>query len=134
MKRLIVLIAMFAATELHAQDIGFAKSIVDTLTSDFFWGRGYTKDGMKKAAVFLSDKFKSFGLEPLSSEGYLQQYNYPVNTFPGKMELKINGKDLVPGADFIIGPESRGIKGKGSLIKNDSVSFINLDDKVIIQI
>ena len=39
-----------------SQDIAFARKMVDTLTSPYFWGRGYTNDGMKKAAEFLTFK------------------------------------------------------------------------------
>ena len=71
-----------------SQNISFGKKMVDTLTSPYFWGRGYTNDGMKKAADFLSNEFKSYGLEPVG-KNYLQQFSYPVNTFPGKMAAVI---------------------------------------------
>lgn len=108
--------------------------MVDTLTSPYFWGRGYTNDGMKKAADFLAEEFKSYGLQAMDGKKFHQQFSYPVNTFPGKMELTVNGKELVPGRDFIVSPESRGVKGKGAFERADSVQFINRSERLIIKL
>ncbi len=129
----IVLFFAFYSLLSAAQNIAFGKKMVDTLTSPYFWGRGYTNDGMKKAAEFLSNEFKSYGLSPMNGNSYLQQFNYPVNTFPGKMELNINGKDLVPGKDFIVSPESKGVKGSGDLDVLDSIQFINRKEMFVVK-
>ncbi|MBL7739573.1 MAG: M28 family peptidase [Chitinophagaceae bacterium] len=107
---------------------------MDTLASSSFWGRGYTNDGMKKAAAFIAAQFQSYGLKPMSGTDYFQLLTYPVNTFPGKMEVAINGKELMPGKDFIIGPESKGVKGKGSLEQADSVQFMNRQSRLIVKL
>ncbi len=117
----------------QSQNLSFGRKMVDTLTSSYFWGRGYTNDGMKKAAEFISNEFKSYGLQPVGKK-YLQQFSYPVNTFPGKMEVNINGKDLIPGKDFIVSPETKGVKGSGSLIVLDSIQFINRKQMVVIKL
>src|SRR5437016_3542855 len=91
-----------------AQDIAFGRKMIDTLTSPYFWGRGYTKNGMAKAAEFLSGQFRIYGVTPMDRKGFMQPFSYPVNTFPGKMEVAINGVTLMPGRDFIVGPDSRG--------------------------
>ena len=109
MKQLVCAALLFSTFNSYSQDLGFARKIVDTLSSPIFWGRGYTNDGMKKAGLFLAEQFRSFGLVPLASN-YQQPFTYPVNTFPGKMELSIDGKMMVPGKDFIVSPESRGVK------------------------
>jgi Iap family predicted aminopeptidase len=89
---------------------------------------------MKKAAEYLSSQFQSYGLKPMSGNDFLQSFSYPVNTFPGKMDVTINGKDLVPGKDFIISPESKGVKGKGNLERADSVQFVNRPNRLIIKL
>ncbi len=132
MRRLLVLLLLTCSSVAFSQNISFGKKMVDTLTSPYFWGRGYTNDGMKKAADFLSREFKNYGLEPMG-KNYLQQFSYPVNTFPGKMEVNINGKELVPGKDFIVSPESKGVKGSGELEQLDSIQFINRKEMVIIK-
>ncbi len=134
MKKISGLLLLLATFNCPAQDKAFAKKMVDTLTSPFFWGRGYTKDGMKKAAFFLQAQFQSYGLMPLNKKDFLQTFTYPVNTFPGNMEVAINGKEMVPGKDFIISPDSKGVKGNGNLEKADSIQFINRQLRLIVKL
>src|SRR5258708_31852065 len=101
MKLYIIICFVFIGAIGQSQDISFNRKMVDTLASPYFWGRGYTNDGMKKAAIFLASEFKTLGVQPLDGKNYFQEFSYPANTFPGKMELEINGKSLTPGVDFI---------------------------------
>ena len=133
MKKIFLLLLLVPASAAFAQHLSFGRKIVDTLTSPYFWGRGYTNDGMKKAADFLANEFKSYGLEPIG-KNYFQQFSYPVNTFPGKMEVNINGKDLVPGEDFIVSAESKAAKGSGAFDILDSIQFINRKEMLLIKL
>ncbi|WP_354360359.1 M28 family peptidase [Pedobacter sp. UYP30] len=114
----------------HAQDITYTKNVIDTLASAKYWGRGYTKGGMKLAADYLTNQFKEIGLEPLA-EDFRQRFEYPVNTFPGKMSVTLNGKQLVPGQDFIVGNGSPGLKESTRLKKLDSVNFVSAGLNVV---
>ena len=134
MRKIYFLFIICLAINTNAQDLAFAKKMVDTLTSPFFWGRGYTNDGMKKAADFLASQFQAYGLQPMDKKDFLQTFSYPVNTFPGKMEVAINGKNLVPGKDFLISPDSKGVKGKGNLEQADSIQFINSKLRLIVKL
>ncbi|MBS1929120.1 MAG: M28 family peptidase [Chitinophagaceae bacterium] len=118
----------------HAQVPAFAREIVDTLSSSAFWGRGYTRNGMHNAAGFLADQFKEIGLKPLNGSSFGQGFSYPANTFPGKMELRIDGVVLEPGVDFIVAPESKGIKARGNLIKIDSLHFADPQHNFVIEL
>ncbi len=129
--RLTILLFLFTQT-LQAQDSLLARRMVDTLTSPYFWGRGYTNDGMGKAARFIAAQFKSFGLQPLTDKNYIQGFSFDANTFPGKMEVAVNGVALIPGRDFIVGPESIGIKGEFKLVQKDSASFINAEAHILV--
>lgn len=134
MKKFIILVCIVSyVSDSGAQDLAFGRKMLDTLTSSYFWGRGYTNDGMTKAADFLESELKSYGLEPMSRKSFRQSFSYPVNTFPGKMEVTINGKMLVPGKDFIVAAESGSIKASGDLQKKDSVTFINAEEKFIVR-
>ena len=88
------------STIAQSQDISFNREIVDTLASPYFWGRGYTNDGMKKAANFLVTEFKTLGVQPLNGKDYFQDFSYPANTFPGKMEVEINGTNTYSRSGF----------------------------------
>jgi aminopeptidase YwaD len=134
MKRFLILLLSTYFLNASAQDVSFARKIVDTLTSPYFWGRGYTNDGMKKAADFIADQFKSYGLQPLDNKSFYQRFSYPVNTFPGKMEVAINGKELAPGKDFIVAPEAHGLNAEGKLEEKDSIGFVDIKNKFIVNL
>jgi hypothetical protein len=134
MKKLLMFILVFSTIKTYSQDIAFAKKIVDTLTSPTFWGRGYTKGGMEKAAQYLAQHFSDLGLKPVNSNSFFQPFSYPVNTFPGKMEVNINGTLLQPGVDFIVAADSRGVKTKGVLQQQDSTHFIDAQNRIIVSL
>lgn len=134
MKNTICAFLLLLSAPALSQDMAYARKIVDTLTSPYFWGRGYTNDGIKKAADFIAAEMKSFGLIPVKDNSFFQEFSHAVNTFPGKMEVSINGKDLVPGADYILAPVSKGVKGKGTFQQKDSVTFIDAKNRVIVQL
>lgn len=128
---LIILLSAITISS-RSQDLAFAKGIVDTLTSSEYWGRGYTNNGMQKAGDFIASHFQQYGLAPLKGKDYKQSFSYPANVFPGKMTLEIDGVELKPGEDFIVSPESRGLKASGKLQKKDSVTFVDPDKRFII--
>jgi aminopeptidase YwaD len=134
MKIFISLFTIIFSFTLHAQDISYNRKMVDTLASPTFWGRGYTNDGMKKAANFLANQFKILGLKPLGKKDYLQKFTYSANTFPGNMEVIINDKKLTTGVDYIVGAESKGNKATGKLDQKDSVTFVDTKNKILISL
>ncbi len=134
MKFKLTLLLLFVALVTNAQDSLFARRMVDTLTSPYFWGRGYTNDGMGKAGRFIADQFKSYGLQPLSGDSYMQEFSFNANSFPGKMEVSINGVALLPGKEFIVGPPSRGVQGKGTLVQKDSTHFVDEVNRIVLSL
>jgi aminopeptidase YwaD len=117
-----------------AQDTLFARKMVDTLTSPYFWGRGYTKEGVHKTAAFLAGQFKTYGVKPMDDKNYMQDFSYPVNTFPGKMKVVINNIELKPGIDYIVSPDSKGVTGTGKLEQIDSTHFVDKENRVVLSL
>ncbi|MBB2146130.1 M28 family peptidase [Pedobacter sp. LMG 31464] len=134
MRKIILLLIFLTSLNSYAQDLNYARKTLNTLTSKEFWGRGYTKNGMSKAADFIENQFKSFGLKPMDGKDFKQSFSFSVNTFPGKMELKINGKKLIPGEDFIVGQASAGVKAKADLAQKDSVNFLDDKDRILVNL
>lgn len=126
-------ISFVMAASAQASDSLYAHRIVDTLSSPYFWGRGYTNDGMKKAAAFIETEMKQIGVTPVG-KGFQQSFSYPVNVFDGAMQLSINGAQLTPGKDFIVGNESHSANTKGELQQADSVTWINASQRIIINL
>jgi len=122
MKKFGFSLLLFCAINSFAQDSTYTRGIINTLASKAFWGRGYTKDGMKKAGDYIADAYQKIGLLPMGT-AYKQTFSFPVNTFPGKMMVTINGEKLIPGKDFIINNESPGIKQIAELTPVDSLHF-----------
>ena len=134
MRKLFALLLLSVSIHANCQDRLFARKMVDTLTSKYFWGRGYTNNGMQKAAAFIAGQLKMFGLKPVKTGSYFQPFSFPVNTFPGKMEVVVNNKKLVPGKDFIVSPNSTGIQTSAILHQKDSTHFVNEEKRITVSI
>lgn len=135
MKILLALLLFIFSETLLAQELPEVRQTIQTLTSARLWGRGYTKEGMTKAGDFISAAFKKSGLQPMAGNDFRQHFSYPVNTFPGKMEVTVNGKKLVAGKDFIIGPASVGQKSTAvHPLQTDSVTFIAKDQRIVLSL
>ena len=107
-----------------AQDITYAKKVVDTLASEKMKGRGYVQSGSTLAATYISNEFKRCGLVPFS-KNYFQAFTTPVNTFPGNMDVCINSTQLKPGIDFLVNAESPGISGTFNTVQLKADELLN---------
>ncbi|MEI6061877.1 MAG: M28 family peptidase [Bacteroidota bacterium] len=114
-KFLLILLLFFARIS-FAQDINFARQLIDTLTSPGMQGRGYVNNGDRKASEYLAGEFGRLGLLKFY-EGYRQQYSFPMNTFPGKMEASANHNKLKAGSDFQVWAATPVMKGTFKVVK-----------------
>ena len=128
MYRFFVLLCLFTLKS-FAQDTIYARDVIRQLTSKSFFGRGYVKNGLQKAESFIINEIKKQKTFPLFGKTYTQTFIHSVNTFPKTCDVKLNGKELEPGIDYILNPNSPSIKGKFNLIKKDS-SFYSDNSKV----
>jgi len=88
----------------------YARKQVEILTSPGFYGRGYVKKGDHIASEYISQQFKTLGLEHFS-KSYFQDYDFPVNTFPSDILVQVDNVMLEPGVDYLIGATSGSCKG-----------------------
>lgn len=122
MKYSLYFLLLLIAFEINAQDTTYARTIIKKLTSTEFLGRGYVNDGVNKAAKFLISEFKTIGLSSIG-KSYSQPYTFNVNTFPGKMTVIVDGKELTAGKHYLIDANSQTLKSGYSLFKMDSVTY-----------
>lgn len=115
---------LFVFLAVKSQDTLYARRIIRDLCSEKYYGRGYLKNGLDKSAKYICEKIKENKALPLFASGYYQAFNFDVNTYPSKVTLKINGKLLKPGADYIISPQSGSLKGTFSMVQTDSLTFV----------
>jgi hypothetical protein len=103
-------------TPVFSQEKAYARSVIKALTSPAFKGRGYVEKGDKTTSAFIAAAFKKSGLLPLNKGSYYQDFNLPVNTFPGKVEVKLNGQLLVTAKDYLVGASSPAVHGHFKVI------------------
>jgi hypothetical protein len=116
-KFLLVAASLLLGFKVYAQK-DYARKVVDTLASPYMAGRGYVDDGCHKAAQFINKEFKNIGLYPFGND-YGQKFHFPVNTYPKKIEVSINGKAERDGDDYILIPITPSIKGTYPVVKFD---------------
>jgi hypothetical protein len=120
---------LFSVANLNAQNIEKTKERIEILASPEFGGRGYVNYGGDLAAVFIAEQMEIAGLKQFG-ESYFQEFKYDVNTFPSKINVKLQNSAMIPGTDFLIGAASPSVKSKyqiflpDSLLLNDTVKFL----------
>ena len=115
----------FSAESQH-EEIG--RSWVDTLSSPYFFGRGYVKDGVNKAAEFIKNEFEAMGLQQLpGADSYFQDFSFGVNTFPGVVAVKHDKRELINGVHFMVDPNSGG--GEFKKLKLTYIDTIAIKDE-----
>lgn len=101
----------------------YAKSILDTLCSPRYHGRGYVEQGDTKAAQFIEEELKRIGVSNFPGEAYQQSYQLGVNTFPYPIEVILGEDTLVPGADYLVNPISGPALGEFDLVEINKENF-----------
>ena len=119
MKKILIFLLAFATVQLYAQDLNHYKKIVKELSSAKYQGRGYAYDGANKAGKYLQKEFEKVGADMV----VLQPFKIDINTFPGKMELSVDGKKQVPGVDFTMREFSPGVHGTFPLYFIDTANY-----------
>jgi aminopeptidase YwaD len=122
---LLIIILLFGSAS-KAQDTVYAREVIKYLTSKKCFGRGYIENGLQNAEKYLVKELKKQKTSPLFEKSFTQSFFHNVNTFPAKCAVKVNGKVLKPGIDFILDPSSGPAKGKLPLIRSDSTTFIHI--------
>ena len=89
MRNLILLLFVFPF--LSWAQVEQARMHVEKLCSPDFHGRGYVKNGDKIAAEYIAEQFAEIGCSTVAN-GPFQEFQFPVNAFPGRMSFSINDK------------------------------------------
>lgn len=102
----------------------YGKQMIDSLCAPRYYGRGYVNNGDVKAAEFIERELRKNAISPLN-EKYYQEYGFTVNSFPGAMNVSIDGKKLIPGKEFLIEIYSTEINGKFTIVKLGKETLLN---------
>ena len=111
MRYIPVLLLFITANAVFAQNRVAAQQIISDLCSEEMAGRGYINQGEKKAAEYIATKFSALGLKAKTAN-YMQPFSLGVNTIT-KSTVKLDRKELAPGVDYLVSPESGSVKLSG---------------------
>lgn len=114
-----ILMIFLATLTVQAQDMASYKRIVKELCSSKYQGRAYAQNGVVKAGDYLAKEFAKAG-----ADSVLQQpFKIDINTFPGKMKMRVDGKKLKAGEDFVMREYSPGVHGCYKLYQIDTLHY-----------
>lgn len=132
MKKTFLFFIAFIFSQLYAQDTVYVRSLIDSLSSPKYFGRGYVNNGDKKVANFIANEFKKNSSKPFGSN-YIQPVSFPINTFPKQMEVVLDDSLLVPFYDYRISASSKGCEGSFEIVEISikQISSINKLKKLI---
>lgn len=105
--------------QMGAQDLVHYKKIIKELSSKKYQGRGYAEDGANKAGKWIAKEFAKAGAD----EVICQPFKLDINTFPGKMDVRVDGKRLIPGEDFTVREFNPSLKGEFKLYYIDMQNY-----------
>jgi aminopeptidase YwaD len=112
------------AAQLPRTEKEWLQAQIDSLTQPGMYGRGYVNGGLDSAAKYIIRQFSKMKLKPAGAEGYSQGFAFPVNTFPGKVELSLNDERLRPGVDFLVDASSASFSGDGLKVEKINLGKI----------
>ena len=115
----LLLALLLAATSLPAQDLPRYKRIIKQLSSSKFQGRGYARDGVRKAGNYIVKEFQKAGVD----EVMVQPFTLDINTFPRRMELSVDGHKLIAGRDFTVREYCPAVHGEFQLYHIDTLHY-----------
>lgn len=110
-KIFILLSALFFSYLSFAQNMEYTNMIIRELSSEKYFGRGYTNKGDSLAADFLASEFEQIGLEKYFNS-YFQYYTTDINRYTKKPEFGFGDTKLEVANDFISIPNSAEANGE----------------------
>ena len=121
---------LFSAQLAMSQDMEYARQVLNQLCSDELAGRGYVEDGDNATAYYIEQEFKENDLYAWNFN-YYQPFIMPVNTFPDKVELSVDGKPLEVGKNFHVEANAPSVRGRFELMYVNKLPQIAPSGRVI---
>jgi len=109
---------IFQCCAICAQDINYARRIIDTLCSSSMHGRGCVSNGDRKVALFIKNEFIKNSISFFDTS-YFQYFNLPISTLPGKVNVSFKKNKLLPAVDYLVSASGPSIKGTYKILKLD---------------
>lgn len=120
---LFCIFSLFSIQGIYAQQ-SYAKTILDSLCSPRYDGRGYVNQGDNRAAAFIVRELQKIGVQPFQKHTYSQPYFLNVNTFPSSVSVIMDNDTLEPGADYLVDASSGSANGNYELVEINSSNYV----------
>ncbi len=111
----VIILLVTISLQSHSQDTVYVKRVVEILASDSMAGRGYQRNGDRRAAEFIAGEFRKAGLEPIGSS-YMQPVTFPVNSITGEVVCRIGDRSLKAGTEVLVSARSKGVSREYRLV------------------
>lgn len=109
-----------------AQDTNYVRQVIRQLTSDKFYGRGYSFRGDSIAADFIRGELRRMRVKPLV-DNYFQPYTFSVFSMEGPVRLAVNGKRMKPYDDYRIPSWSKSTWGEYKVLTVSPEVLVDTD-------
>jgi len=130
MRNYLIILFALSTTNFIAQEDLIRKWTKDLCAPEMH-GRGYVHNGDNIAADYLVNEYVKLGLTPAPGQTNMRQpFEFPVNTFPGRMFLTLNGLEVKPGEGYIVSPASGSFEGELSPFLLNKVNFATVQSLV----
>ncbi|HEY9500489.1 MAG TPA: hypothetical protein VIR01_02525, partial [Pyrinomonadaceae bacterium] len=124
------------------------REITTKLSSKEFEGRGTGQPGADKAAAYIADLFKKFGLKPAGDNGtYLQQITFRSAEILSETSIKVGDVQLKHREDYVVLPpyNSETVDVSGGIVfvgygvvstdlKRDDLAGLDLKGKIVVML
>lgn len=125
-KLFVLFLLLSAALTSVAQDTNYVRQVIRQLTSDKFYGRGYSFRGDSIAADFIRGELRRMRVKPLV-DNYFQPYTFSVFSMEGPVRLDVNGKRMKPYDDYRIPSWSKSTWGEYKVLTVSPEVLVDTD-------
>jgi aminopeptidase YwaD len=122
-KSLFFLLVFFLVQSSLVAQKEYARTMLDSLCSPHYDGRGYVNNGDVRAADFIIAELKKIGAQSFKEFPFDQPYKLNVNTFPYPILVVLGDDTLKPGDDYILDPNSGTAAGEFELVEINSENY-----------
>ncbi len=120
----IIAVVLWSSVSLNAQDINYARRVINDLCAPEMYGRGYVKKGDLVAAKYIREELKAAKVKSFNTE-YFQEFGFPVSLYEGEVRIVVDDHALIPGEHFIVSAGCPPVDGIYKLIWVDSAMVDN---------
>jgi aminopeptidase YwaD len=120
----IIALLLYANVGLNAQNLNYARKVINDLCAPEMYGRGYVKKGDFIAAKYIREELKAAKVKSFNTE-YFQEFGFPVSLYEDEVKIEVDNQSLIPGDHFIVSAGCPPVEGTFKLIWIDSAIIDN---------